>query len=236
MLLVAAMASAGAWSMFGSEAAPPASLSTALREAAPRPVTLSAAAPAPAWADVPGQGIAPADLAGRYHVVAGTSFVGYRAKEVLGGVGGNTVVGRSRDLAGTFEFDGERASGLEVTVNMLALTSDDRRRDAQLRTQAIESERFPTARFTISEPFSIGAVPPEGEELHLVLVGDLTLHGVTRPVTAHVYSARRGELAVVVGNTEVLFSDFGIARPQSIVVAAVEDHATAEFQLIFKKA
>lgn len=231
-----AVVTAGAWSTLGSDAPPAPSLSAALGEApAPRPVSLSPAVPPPAWADVPAQGVAPADLPGRYTAVAGPSFVGYRAREVLGGVGANTVVGRSRDLSASFEFDGARISQLEVTVDMRSLASDDERRDSQLRAQAIESDRFPSARFVVSEPFNLGAVPVEGEELHLVLVGDLTLHGVTRPVTAHVYSARKGEVAVVVGTVEVLFSDFGIRPPRSIVVVSVEDHATVEFQLVFRK-
>ena len=173
---------------------------------------------------------------GRYQVVAGPSFVGYRVKEQLAGLGSNVAVGRSNDVTASFMFDGRNVSDLDITVNMRALKSDDSRRDAQLRTQAIESERYPTAHFVVTTPFGVGAAPAEGEELHAVLIGDLTLHGVTRPVTAHVYSTRKGETAIVVGTTDVLFSDFGIKPPQSIIVASVEDHAIVEFQLIFKKA
>lgn len=236
--LVGALAAVGAWTALRAAPPPPASLAAALQEVStsvPRAVALSPAVSVPEWAAIPGQGAAPADLAGHYAIVSGPSFAGYRVKEVLGGLGANTVVGRSRDVSASFAFDGRLVSDLDVTVDLRALTSDDERRDGQLRMQALESDRYPTARFAVSTPFSIGAVPPEGEELHVVLYGDLTLHGVTRPVIAHVYGARKGELAVLVGTTDVLFSDFGIKRPQSIVVVSVDDYAVVEFQLVFKK-
>ena len=237
--LVGAVLTFGAWTALCSEPPAPASLTEALRQATPgaaRPIALAPAAPTPELASVPGSGSALADPAGRWAIVAGPSFVGYRVKENLAGLGTNIAVGRSNDVVATFAFDGRSVSELDVTVNLEALKSDDDRRDGQLRTQALESARFPSARFVIAPPFSIGTVPVEGEELHLILVGALTLHGVTRPVTAHVYGAHKGELAVVVGTTEVLFSDFGITPPQSIVLVSVDEHATVEFQLVFKKA
>ncbi len=237
-MLVGALGAFGAWTLLRSDTPAPASLSEALRQApaAPPPIALSVPVAEPALNLISGSGTVQLDGAGRYQVVVGPSFVGYRVKEVLAGLGGNVAVGRSSEVAASFAFDGRNLSNLDVSVNLQALKSDDARRDAQLRTQAIESERFPSARFVFAGPTNIGGVPAEGEEAHVILVGDLTLHGVTRPVTAHIYGARKGELTVVVGTTEVLFSDFGIKPPQSIVVASVEDHATVEFQLIFKKA
>ncbi|TAJ16613.1 MAG: YceI family protein [Dehalococcoidia bacterium] len=238
-VVVTSIVALGAWSLLHAGEPAPASLANALRDATPdgpRPIALSPAVQIPELSQVAPAGVAPADLTGRYRVVAGPSFVGYRVKETLAGLGSNVAVGRSREVTASFAFDGRMVAGLEVSVDMRALKSDDTRRDGQLRTQAIEADRFPSARFAIPTPFNIGAAPAEGEELHLVLVGDLTLHGVTRPVTAHLYGARKGELAVVSGFTEVLFSDFGIKPPQSIVVASVDDLAIVEFQLIFKKA
>ncbi len=237
--LLGAVLAFGAWTALRSEAPAPASLAEALRQAtppAPRPIGLAPTVPTPELASVPASGSAVADSAGRWAIVAGPSFVGYRVKENLAGLGTNVAVGRSNDFVGTFAFDGRSVSELDVTANLEALKSDDDRRDGQLRTQALESARFPSARFVIATPFSIGAVPAEGDEAHVILIGDLTLHGVTRPVTAHIYGTRKGELVVVVGQTEVLFSDFGISPPQSIVLVLVEDHAVVEFQLIFKKA
>lgn len=234
-LLIGAAGMFGAWTVFRADAPAPASLADALRQV-PQPVATSPAVEAPSLALVAGSGNAPVDLTGRYQTVGGPSFVGYRVKERLAGAGSNVAVGRSGDVSGSFAFDGRLISDLDVTVDLQALQSDDARRDLQLRTQAIESARYPSARFVVTAPFSIGAVPSEGEETHLVLVGDLTLRGVTRPVTAHVYGALKGEHAVVVGTAEILFSDFGIQPPRSIVVVSVEDHATVEFQLIFKKA
>ena len=236
-MLIGALGAFGAWTL-GSDAPAAASLGEALRQApaAPPPIALSVSVAEPALNLISGSGAVQLDGAGRYQVVVGPSFVGYRVKEVLAGLGSNVAVGRSSEVVASFAFDGRNLSNLHVSVNLRALKSDDSRRDAQLRTQAIESDRFPSAHFVFVGPTNIGGVPAEGEEAHVILIGDLTLHGVTRPVTAHIYGARKGELTVVVGHTEVLFSDFGIKPPQSIVVASVDDRATVEFQLIFKKA
>jgi hypothetical protein len=66
--------------------------------------------------------------------------------------------------------------------------------------------------------------------------GNLTLHGVTRPVTIDIKGRFQNGQVVVVGSTDIKFADYNIRQPQSFLVVSLDDHGIMEFQLIFTKA
>jgi polyisoprenoid-binding protein YceI len=83
----------------------------------------------------------------------GTStFAGYRIDEELSGFGTNTAVGRTPDVTGEMTIEGTTVTGLEVTVDMTTLRSDDDRRDSQLSGRGLETAQYPTATFSLTEP------------------------------------------------------------------------------------
>jgi polyisoprenoid-binding protein YceI len=174
------------------------------------------------------------DLVGTWTVVAdGRSFAGYRVKEELANVGATTAVGRTTNLTGEMTFDGAAITGVEVVADLTTLTSDNSFRDNQLRRQALETNQYPTATFRLTQPIALPAIPDEGVPLRATAQGDLTLHGVTRPVTVALEGQRVGDLVVVVGSLEVRFADFNIAQPASMAVLSIEDRGTMELQLVF---
>lgn len=204
-----------------------------LRSDAPPPVSLAEALEA---AGTPG---APATdgLAGEWRVVqGGASFVGYRVQEELVNVGATTAVGRTERVEGTLTFDGRAVTRAEITADLRALTSDRPLRDNALRTQALETNRYPTATFVLTRPVEVARVPGEGETVTQTVVGQLTLHGVTREVQVEVQAVLQGGRLAVVGSTEIRFADFNIAQPRAASVLSVADRGTMELQLIFEKA
>ena len=108
------------------------------------------------------------------------SFVGYRVEEELANIGAATAVGRTPDVTGSVTFDGTTVTAVEMTADLTTLQSDNDRRDGQLRSQALETNTFPTATFTLTEPIQLDAVPADGEVVSATATGDLTLHGQTR--------------------------------------------------------
>ena len=166
----------------------------------------------------------------------GGSFVGYRVKEELARIGSTTAVGRTTNVTGTLQFDGSAITEVQVTADLIGLTSDQAMRDNALRRQALETAKYPTATFTLAQPIRLGSVPAEGEPVTATAVGDLTLHGVTRTVSIELQGQFTNGLVVVVGSTDIRFADYGIARPQSFNVLSVEDHGTLELQLVFERA
>jgi polyisoprenoid-binding protein YceI len=178
----------------------------------------------------------PGDLRGAWTLVPGeSSFAGYRVVETLASFGANTAVGRTTALEGTLTLDSNAITHVDITAGLHGLTSDQSERDENLHFQAIESDTYPEARFVLTAPIEVGALPLPGEAVNQTVRGQLTLHGVTRPVELQAQGALHAGLLVVVGSTEIQFADYNIQQPTSFSVLSTEDHGTLEFQLVFSK-
>ena len=141
---------------------------------APAPPELSApedAAPERAEPRATGDGVW--DVAG--------GFLGYRVRESLAGIGATTAVGRTRAVSGRVTVREGRAVEGRISADLRQLTSDEPRRDARIRSDGLESDRFPRATFELERPAAIGRPAPAR--------GRLTLHGVTRPIAMSIRSA-----------------------------------------------
>ena len=66
--------------------------------------------------------------------------------------------------------------------------------------------------------------------------GELTIHGVTQPVTLTVEADLSGATAAVVGQAPVSLADYGIDPPTGFSVLSINDEGTFEFQIFFTKA
>ena len=217
-----------------------------LRNDAPAPVSLASALESIEATDGGAAGSTTAsnvsedvqgDLAGTWTVVAGAnSFAGYRVDETLAGVGATTAVGRTSGVTGSLEFDGDAITSVEVTADLTTLASDKTMRDGQLRNQAIETSKFPTATFVLTSPIQISDLPADGETVTQTITGELTLHGVTHEIEIEVQGVMQNGQLVVVGSTEIQFADYDIAQPTSMSVVSIENQGTMELQLVFAKA
>lgn len=163
------------------------------------------------------------------------TFVGYRVQEELAGIGAKTAVGRTPDVEGELRIEGTTIPEASFTANLTTLKSDESRRDNALRGQALETDRFPTATFTLTEPIELERIPPEGETIEVDATGDLTLHGVTKQVTIPLQAERSGDVITVTGQLDIRFADFDISQPTSFAVLSIEDHGILEVQLFFTK-
>jgi polyisoprenoid-binding protein YceI len=164
-----------------------------------------------------------------------SSFAGYRVQEQLAGIGAKTAVGRTPKVTGSITIAGTRIPTATFEVDMTTLTSDDHRRDDSIRTQAIETARFPKASFTLTTPIELGQVPADGEKIAADATGDLTLHGVTKRVTIPIEAQRNGKVITLVGSLEIPFPDYSIPQPRSLAVLSVENQGIFEVQLHLTK-
>ena len=164
-----------------------------------------------------------------------SSFAGFRVQEQLVGIGAKTAVGRTPEVTGSITLDGTTVPKATFEVDMTTLTTDDGRRDNAIRTQAIETERFPTATFTLTQPIELGAIPADSTAIKVNATGDLTLHGVTKSVTIPLEAQRKGEVIAVVGSLEIPFGDYSISQPRAASVLSVEDKGVIELQLFLTR-
>ena len=103
------------------------------------------------------------------------SSVEFRVKHMLV----TTVRGRFTDVAGDLygDLDNPLDGEVDVTIDAASVDTRQEQRDVHLRSaDFLDVENFPTITFK-----STGVEVLEKDHLHIS--GDLTIHGVTRPVT-----------------------------------------------------
>jgi polyisoprenoid-binding protein YceI len=162
------------------------------------------------------------------------SFVGYRVQEELSGIGAAEAVGRTSDVIGGMTIEGSNVTAVLLEVDMTTLRSDSNQRDGQLETRGLETDSFPTATFVLSEPMDLGGEPQIGESITTSAVGDLTVHGVTRPVEIPMEAEWVGEGTIVaIGSVEILITDYDIEAPVGFRVLSINEIGTIEMQLTF---
>ena len=164
----------------------------------------------------------------------GTSYVGYRVQEELASVGAKSAVGRTPLVAATLTIEGDRVSSVVIDADLTGLQSDAPHRDRALRGQALETDAFPNAGFTLTAPITLPAGTAAGEPIQVTASGELTLHGVTRPVDVPLEAQLVDGRIVVVGSLPVLFADYGIDKPSAMGVLSVDDHGLMELLLVFE--
>ena len=127
-------------------------------------------------------------------------------------LGYSWLKGRFNTFEGAFEYDPQNpnASTVEVTIDTTSLDSNHAERDKHLKgADFLEVSKYPQATFVSTGFESTGADTA-------VLNGNLTLHGVTRPVSITVHKIGEGKdpwggyRAGFSGTTEIKLKDFGI--------------------------
>ncbi len=162
------------------------------------------------------------------------TFVGYRINEVFTGGRDFEAVGRTAGVTGTFVGSGTVVESVEISADLTGLESDSTSRDGQVRRVLGTSEN-PTGTFVLTSPIDLGSIPAEGETVRVDATGDLTVNGVTQSVTFPLDAAIQSGLIVVVGQIEILLSQFDVETPSAPIVASVEDNARVEVSLLFEQ-
>ncbi len=166
-------------------------------------------------------------LSGTWSVTEG-SYAGYRVNEVLQGTH-VTVTGRTEEVTGTLTADGLTLTDAVVTVDVASISTPEPPRDVYFRDVALEVSKFPEATFTLSEPVT-AETPTLGKPQSFEADGELTLHGVTREVTAELQAVLTADGGQVSGSIPITFEDYGVQAP-SLGFVEVEDEGFVEFLL-----
>ena len=161
------------------------------------------------------------------------SLLGYRVKEVLFGQS-TEGVGRTNAVTGSLSIAGSTVEKGDFTVDMTTVKSDSGNRDNQFQGRIMDTSKFPTSTFTLTQPIELGSVPAEGQTVTASATGDLTLHGTTKSVTFDVQSQLKDGKIEVNGTIPIVFADYGIPNP-SFGPASTEDNGVLEFLLVFTK-
>jgi polyisoprenoid-binding protein YceI len=163
---------------------------------------------------------------------AANSHASYHAQEQL--VGRNlpsAAVGTASGVSGSIVLapDGSIAADQsQIQVDLRKLKSDESRRDNFIQGSTLQTGRFPMASFVPREAQGLPNPLPTSGQLAFQLAGDLTVHGVTRPVTWQVTAQFDGGSVSGDATTNVNISDFGMTPPKAGPVLSIQDGLTLE--------
>ena len=221
------------------------SLAGATHTALPAPtVTASPAPPAqvepsitPADAPAPTEATSQ-DTSGQLRLVlaAEGNVARYRVREQLANVSlPSDAVGVTSAITGMMVVNADGTmmrDESKFVVDLTTLKSDQNRRDNFIKNNTLETRRYPTAEFVATEAVGLPSPLPTSGSVTFQLIGELTIHGVTRPTTWEI-AAQIVDGRELVGTaiTHFTFADFGMAAPRVPVVLGVEE--TIKLELDF---
>jgi polyisoprenoid-binding protein YceI len=159
-----------------------------------------------------------------------SSFVGFRVDEELTTFGSVTAVGRTPEVSGTLEIDGNVLASAEIVADLTGIVSDKSRRENAIQG-ALNTSTNPTATFTLTEPVELTSAAADGELIEFVAVGQLTINGLSKPVEIPLQAQLVDGAILITGSIEIVFADFGVTAPTAPVVVSVEDHGILELQI-----
>lgn len=143
----------------------------------------------------------------KYKVDETHSFVNFSISHL----GYSLLKGRFNELSGNFVYDAEKpaSNAIAMEVKTASVDTNHAERDKHLRNaDFLNVSKYPTATFKTT------GFEPKGEDG--VLKGDLTLHGVTRPIAVDVKFVGAGKdpwggyRRGYIGSTTIKRSDFGM--------------------------
>jgi polyisoprenoid-binding protein YceI len=151
-----------------------------------------------------------------------------------------TIRGHFSDVAATGQIDPDHptASSVEVTIKTGSIKTSNEARDADLRSSNfLEVDKYPTITFTSTR------IEPAGKDDY-TMTGDLTIKGITRPVTLKVHrfgevnDANMGHRIAYSAEGEINRKDFGLTMNMLVDgrwVVGDEVKIAIEFELVEQK-
>jgi polyisoprenoid-binding protein YceI len=199
------------------------------------PFAVTAAMPAPAVPAAPaGAGVGMRSEVTRVDLAVGDSEARYRAQEVLVGRGANEAVGRTSNVSGTIQVEADgtiAADQSRITVDLTSLQSDSMTRDNYIKRNTLQVSEFPNAVFVVTSAPGLPIPLPTSGSATFELVGDLTVHGVSRPTTWQATATFAEREVTGSATTTVLMTDFGMTPPRVGSVVSIEDSVRLELDV-----
>jgi polyisoprenoid-binding protein YceI len=171
------------------------------------------------------------ELTGDYVLDAARTRIGFVARMVLV----TRVRGRFDEFEGSVHLDGEEPSNssARLTIQATSIQTSNRRRDDHLRGAFLDIRHHPAITFTSTGVERV-------DEATFKVTGDLTIRGVTRPVTvtlelAGVESDRWGDHRVgFTGGVTINRNDWGVNWNAALEAGGIliGEKVTLEFEVV----
>jgi polyisoprenoid-binding protein YceI len=172
----------------------------------------------------------PAD--GTWDVTA-HSVAGFRIRESALGFS-DDVTGRTTAVTGTAVIVGGRLTSAAFHIGLTAITVGGK--PSPQFAASLATATYPDTTITLAGPVRLPAGFGAGRTVTAAFPGQLTLRGVTRPVTITVSIRRDGAAVEAAGSLPVASARWGITLPPGFgFLGGLSSVATAEFLLILHR-
>jgi polyisoprenoid-binding protein YceI len=171
----------------------------------------------------------------RVELIEGT-VARYKVREQLAGISfPSDAVGTTTAVTGGLVLNPDGSVDVKqsrIVVDLKGLTSDQAMRDGYVQRNTLQTEKFPTLEFvptrTVGLSMPLPSAPPA--QAGFQLVGDMTLHGVTREVTWNVVATFGNDAIAGRATTTLTFEMFKIAKPSLARLLSVDDEIVLEIE------
>ena len=125
----------------------------------------------------------------------------------------------------------------KITVDLKTLTSDQQMRDGYIQNRTLETAKYPTMEFVPKKAVGLPAPLPAGMQAQagFQLVGDMTLHGVTKEATWNVVATFGNELVGGRATTTFDFASYNMTKPSLARLMSVDDKIELEIEFRCKR-
>ena len=138
----------------------------------------------------------------------------------------NDAVVRTNALSGHVSLDGQESV---IEIDLLQLSSDSSYRDRYIRERMFANH--PTGTFTVQGLDELPDGFADGDMVSAQVDGDLTVRGITTPLTFDVEARDDGDVVFIIGRTTFSWDQLQIPKPTANSVVSVEDEVGVEVLL-----
>lgn len=169
------------------------------------------------------------------HGAGNETSIGYTFHEILPGQKRETS-GSTSSVTGHVTITHNTVTpGSTITADLTSLTTDQQRRDVNVRLKLLDTENFPTASFKLTKPVPLKGVPDDGTIGTATLTGDLTIKGTTNEITAQCDVLRSGKNIVIATTVPFNRLDYGVNTPE-FIAAKVDDTGELNIRVVLEQA
>jgi polyisoprenoid-binding protein YceI len=114
---------------------------------------------------------------------------------------------------------------------MASVVSDQSQRNSQFDGRIMDVSIYPTATLVLTSPIDLGTVPTDGTTKQFPASANLTMHGVTKPVSFTVSAERTSKTIYVLADIPIAFADWNITNPSIGGFVTTQSSGTLEVLL-----
>jgi polyisoprenoid-binding protein YceI len=163
----------------------------------------------------------------------------YRVQEQLAGVNfPSEAVGTSNAVTGMLYLNADGSidsSKSKLEFDLRTLKSDQDMRDGFIQKRTLETEKFPTAVFVPKTVQGLTFPLPARGQTGFQMTGEMTIHGVTAPVTWSGIATFNHDIVAGRTMTSLTFAQFGMTKPALARLLSVDDKIELEVAFKFKR-